>query len=461
MRSSSASASTTRSNSAQVQALVGAVGTGVGVLDAGDQHAGLGERLEELRDERDRAADAHVDRAGAVPGLGERVARGVVRRAGGVDLGGLAGVDDGEGELGAPGDVLLEVGAQAARPRSRWCRRARSAARSWPRAAGTRVLLAPSTLGASRPVMRQRRLGPEPLDGRAGADPLDAGRPRRTRRAAAPRGSRRRRPGRRAARRPRRCPGRRAGWRSAGLRVISASGTRPPHMPECTAWVSVRTSMSTRTRPRRLVVSAGTPMSQLPESAITMTSARELGRGARCSSAGEGVRADLLLALDEHGDADRQVVAEAPAARPGGRRCRPCRRRRRGRRAGRRARSARTAGSPSRRGRSRAGRRGGRRAARSAHPSGPALWAITAGAPPSALTIRASKPSAREQRRRTASALRCTSPARAGSALTDSIRTRSSRSADPGQHVGDLGAQLDRTHAGVPRRTLRAPGAPR
>ena len=57
------------------------------------------------------------------------------------------------------------------------------------------------------------------------------------------------------------------------LSVISASGTRPPHMPEWTAWVSVRTSMSTRTRPRRLVVSAGSPMSQLPESAITMTSA--------------------------------------------------------------------------------------------------------------------------------------------------------------------------------------------
>ena len=63
--------------------------------------------------------------------------------------------------------------------------------------------------------------------------------------------------------------------RSARLRVISASGTSPPHMPEWTAWVSVRTSMSTRTRPRRLVVSAGTPMSQLPESAITMTSAAQ------------------------------------------------------------------------------------------------------------------------------------------------------------------------------------------
>ena len=51
-------------------------------------------------------------------------------------------------------------------------------------------------------------------------------------------------------------------------------------MPECTAWVRVRTSTSIRTRPRRLVVSAGTPMSQLPESAITMTSAasRSLAR---------------------------------------------------------------------------------------------------------------------------------------------------------------------------------------
>ena len=102
------------------------------------------------------------------------------------------------------------------------------------------------------------------------------------------------------------------------------------------------------------------------------------------SSAGERVGADLLLALDEHRDADRQVVADARAARRGGRRSRPCRRRRRGRRAGRRARSARTAGSPSRRGRSRAARRGGRRAAPSARPRGPALCAITAGAPPSA-----------------------------------------------------------------------------
>ncbi len=89
-------------------------------------------------------------------------------------------------------------------------------------------------------------------------------------------------------------------------------------MPEWTAWVRVRTSTSTRTRPRRLVVRAGTPMSQLPLSAITMTSARS---SSRCcfSSAGQAVGADLLLALDEHHDVDRQVVAvDAEGAEVGG-----------------------------------------------------------------------------------------------------------------------------------------------
>ena len=47
-------------------------------------------------------------------------------------------------------------------------------------------------------------------------------------------------------------------------------------MPEWTPWPRVRTSMSARTRPRSDVVSAGSPMSQLPESAITITSARSL-----------------------------------------------------------------------------------------------------------------------------------------------------------------------------------------
>ena len=155
----------------------------------------------------------------------------------------------------------------------------------------------------------QRGLGPEPLDGRAVADQLDARQRRRTRRAAGPRGSRRRPPGRCAARRRRRCPRRRAAMAISRLRVIRASGTRPPHMPEWTAWVRVRTSTSTRTRPRRLVVSAGTPMSQLPESAITMTSASRRSL-VLLEQLEQGVGADLLLALDEHGHADGEVVAE-------------------------------------------------------------------------------------------------------------------------------------------------------
>ena len=93
----------------EMETLVGAVGTGVGVLDPGHEHAGPGEGLEELRDERDGPADAHVDRLGAVPGLGEGRAGGVVRRTGGIDLGRLAGVDDGVGERGAPRGVGLEV----------------------------------------------------------------------------------------------------------------------------------------------------------------------------------------------------------------------------------------------------------------------------------------------------------------------------------------------------------------
>ena len=87
-----------------------------------------------------------------------------------------------------------------------------------------------------------------------------------------------------------------------------ASGTRPPHMPEWTPWPRVRTSMSARTSPRSDVVRAGSPMSQLPESAITITSARSLS-WCSFSSAGRRVGADLLLSLDEHHDVDRQVVA--------------------------------------------------------------------------------------------------------------------------------------------------------
>ena len=56
---------------AEVQALVGAVGAGVGVLDAGDQDGRVGEAVGELLDERDRPTDPDVDRIGAVPRLCE------------------------------------------------------------------------------------------------------------------------------------------------------------------------------------------------------------------------------------------------------------------------------------------------------------------------------------------------------------------------------------------------------
>ena len=157
----------------EVQALVGAVGARVGVLDAGDQHAGLREGLEELGDERDRAAHAHVDGCRAVPGLGERRARSVVRRSAGVDLRGLAGVDDGRGEGGAPGDVLLQVGLQALDGVGRGVAggdaEADAAARGGDEGVGGAV-----DLGGVEAGDRQGGLGPQPLDDAAVADPLDA-----------------------------------------------------------------------------------------------------------------------------------------------------------------------------------------------------------------------------------------------------------------------------------------------
>ena len=58
------------------------------------------------------------------------------------------------------------------------------------------------------------------------------------------------------------------------IRVVMASGTAPPNIPEWTPWSRVVIVTTTRMRPRRVTVSAGSPMSQLPESARTMASAR-------------------------------------------------------------------------------------------------------------------------------------------------------------------------------------------
>ena len=232
-------------------------------------------------------------------------------------------------------------------------------------------------------------------------------------------------------------------WRSAGP---SRSARRARGRPTCRSarrGSSVRTSTSQPTRPRRLVVRAGTPMSQLPESAITITSAREQSL-VLVEQRRRAVGADLLLALDEHHDADRQVVAVRPdRGQVGGDAGLVV--------GGAAAVEAAVALGRLERRRVPVGvvvlglhvvvgvEQHRRRAL-----AGAGLWAITAGAPPSAVMIcTSSKPSAANSSA-AASALRCTSPARAGSALTDSIRTRASRSADAGQDVAHRGAELVR-----------------
>ena len=152
---------------------------------------------------------------GSVPSQAsrERGAGGVVRRAGGVDLGRLAGVQDAEGRARRPR-------ARAARSGSR--RQLGGVGRG---VAGREPQRDPGAGGRDQGVGgavdlgrveaddRQRRLGPEPLDRGAGADPARRRGSRRTRRAAGPRGSRRRRPARCAGPRPRRC--RASSWRVA------------------------------------------------------------------------------------------------------------------------------------------------------------------------------------------------------------------------------------------------------
>ena len=159
-------------------------------------------------------------------------------------------------------------------------RRARAASRSWRGPPGTSVLGRSPTAGASMPIMAMRRLGPQPLDDAAGADQLDAveqaGLGAEPLLGVVEVGGLAGRPGPAPPRRRRR----RAGWRAAGT---ARSARRAPRRRTCRcarAWSSVATSTTTRTMPRSVVVSAGTPMSQLPESAMTMTSAAS---SSRCS----------------------------------------------------------------------------------------------------------------------------------------------------------------------------------
>ena len=70
--------------------------------------------------------------------------------------------------------------------------------------------------------------------------------------------------------------------------TLSASGTTPPHNPECRPWSSVATSTTQSASPRSDTVSAGTSGVQLSESAITITSAASLSLCAASSRPNDG-----------------------------------------------------------------------------------------------------------------------------------------------------------------------------
>ena len=75
---------------------------------------------------------------------------------------------------------------------------------------------------------------------------------------------------------------------SSRTNTLSASGTTPPHMPECSPWSRVATSTMQSANPRSDTVSDGTSVLQLSESAITMTSAARASRCAASSRDNDG-----------------------------------------------------------------------------------------------------------------------------------------------------------------------------
>jgi hypothetical protein len=76
----------------------------------------------------------------------------------------------------------------------------------------------------------------------------------------------------------------------------------------------VETSNSTAHIPRRLVVSAGVPAAQLPESATTMTSAAQaLPIG--LEEIAEARAAGLFLAFEEESHTDAEAVGQQPQSR--------------------------------------------------------------------------------------------------------------------------------------------------
>ena len=98
---------------------------------------------------------------------------------------------------------------------------------------------------------------------------------------------------------------------------MAASGTGPPHKPECTEPLSARTVTSTATRPRSEVVIDGNPVSKFAVSVRTMASAAScvLVRG---EEGAEVRRADLLFPLDEHLHVDGRASRLQPGGQRGG-----------------------------------------------------------------------------------------------------------------------------------------------
>ena len=179
------------------------------------------------------------------------------------------------------------------------------------RAAATRVLLAPSTLGRVEAGDAQRRLGPQPLDGRSRRRSTRCRGPRRTRRAAAPRGT------------PRRRPGRCAGPATATLpRVVVQAGDQPGqrdqrvgHQAAPHAGVDGVGQRADLDVDADQAAQAGGQRGHADVPVAGVGDHDDVGAElvlVLAQQRGQGVGADLLLALDEHRDADRQVVAVHP-----------------------------------------------------------------------------------------------------------------------------------------------------
>ncbi len=355
-----------RGEVAQVQRLVDAVRTGVGVADRGDQDRRAGERVGELGDERDGAALADQHRF-PPPGAGEGGPGGVGDRALEGDLGRLARVAVGDGHLGAPGRVGLQVVAQAAQGPAGVVAGSDPQADLGPGARDEGVRR-PGDRGGVEGDDRDRRAIPQAFDHRAVAEVVDAlqhpglgpqpvGRVLQVR------------------------PGAVVQPGDGDVALVVVQGGQQPaqggqgigrHAP-------VRAGVDRVVEGPDLHHAVGQPPQRGGERGLADGPVAGVGDHVDVGGQpvafggqdrGQGRGADLLLALDEHRHADRGRPVEGAQTRRGGRRTHPCRRWSRGRTGGRRARWPRTAGSSTGSRHRSAGRRGGRRGRPSGIPGG-------------------------------------------------------------------------------------------